>query len=130
MFCALGKNDQKIYVVPSQKLVVVRFGDASGTPQLALSGFDNVVWQKLNQLICSSISFPEIEKANFVLAPNPVNDKLFLHGLNEEATITVYDNLLRKQLEYNVVSALCVGIYIVKIKTKFSVTGYKIIVSR
>lgn len=30
MYSALGKNDQKIYVVPSQNLVVIRMGNAAG----------------------------------------------------------------------------------------------------
>ncbi|MFM7222414.1 MAG: serine hydrolase domain-containing protein [Bacteroidota bacterium] len=51
MYCALGKDDQKVYVVPSQKLVVIRLGESSGTPALALSGFDNELWGKLKLLI-------------------------------------------------------------------------------
>lgn len=50
MFMALGKNDQKIYVVPSKKMVVIRMGDAADTVNLALSDFDNVLWQKINAL--------------------------------------------------------------------------------
>ncbi len=51
MYCALGKNDQKIYVVPSQKLVVIRMGESSGTPALALSGLDNELWGRLRPII-------------------------------------------------------------------------------
>ncbi|NDF98266.1 MAG: class A beta-lactamase-related serine hydrolase [Chitinophagia bacterium] len=51
MYCALGKNDQKIYVVGSQKLVVIRMGESSGTPALALSGFDNELWGRLKTII-------------------------------------------------------------------------------
>lgn len=51
MYCALGKNDQKIYVVPSQKLVVIRIGESSGTPALALSGLDNELWGRLKIII-------------------------------------------------------------------------------
>ncbi len=51
MYCALGKNDQKIYVVPSQQLVVIRMGESSGTPALALSGFDNELWGRLKTII-------------------------------------------------------------------------------
>lgn len=51
MYCALGKNDQKIYVVGSQKLVVIRLGESSGTPALALSGFDNELWGRLKSVI-------------------------------------------------------------------------------
>lgn len=47
MFCALGKNDQKIYVVPSKKLVVIRMGDAADNANLALSDFDTNLWQKI-----------------------------------------------------------------------------------
>lgn len=50
MFCALGKNDQKIYVVPSQKLVVIRMGDSAGNSALALSGFDNELWGKIRMV--------------------------------------------------------------------------------
>jgi len=52
MYCALGKNNQKIYVIPSQKIVIVRFGnEANG--QAAISEFDNNLWQKINQLVCN-----------------------------------------------------------------------------
>ncbi|MGQ0740065.1 MAG: serine hydrolase domain-containing protein [Bacteroidota bacterium] len=51
LFAALGKNDQKLYVVPSQKLVVIRMGDSAGNPQLALSSFDNELWGKLKLVI-------------------------------------------------------------------------------
>lgn len=51
LFAALGKNDQKIYVVPSQKLVVIRMGESSGQVMLALSSFDNELWGKLRTII-------------------------------------------------------------------------------
>ena len=51
MFAALGKNDQKIYVVPSKKLVIIRMGDSADGTNIALSDFDNVLWGKINALI-------------------------------------------------------------------------------
>lgn len=51
MYAALGKNDQKIYVVPSQNLVVIRMGDSAGNVQLAVSSFDNELWGKLKTVI-------------------------------------------------------------------------------
>jgi hypothetical protein len=51
MFAALRKNDQKVYVVPSQKLVVIRMGESAGNVQLAASGFDNELWGKLKPII-------------------------------------------------------------------------------
>jgi CubicO group peptidase (beta-lactamase class C family) len=50
MFMALGKNDQKIYVIPSKKMVVIRMGDAADNVNPALSDFDDVLWQKINAL--------------------------------------------------------------------------------
>ncbi len=51
MYCALGKNDQKIYVVPSKKLVIIRMGDAADTSNFALSDFDETLWEKISAVI-------------------------------------------------------------------------------
>ena len=51
MYAALGKNDQKIYIVPSKKLVIIRMGNATGNPTLTLSSFDNELWGYLKDLI-------------------------------------------------------------------------------
>lgn len=51
MYCALGKNDQKIYIVPSKDLVVIRMGNAAEDDNFALSDFDNALWGKINLLI-------------------------------------------------------------------------------
>jgi hypothetical protein len=50
MYMALGKNDQKIYVIPSKNMVVIRMGDGADNVNLALSDFDNVLWQKISAL--------------------------------------------------------------------------------
>ena len=51
MYMALGKNDQKIYVIPSKKMVVIRMGDAADGSNFALSDFDEILWQKINAVI-------------------------------------------------------------------------------
>jgi len=51
MYAALGKNDQKIYVVPQEKIVIVRMGDAADGSSAALSDFDEVLWEKLSLVI-------------------------------------------------------------------------------
>lgn len=51
MYCALGKNDQKIYVIPSRKIVIIRMGDAADGSNMALSDFDEVLWEKINAVI-------------------------------------------------------------------------------
>jgi len=52
MYMALGKNDQKIYVIPSKKMVVIRMGDVANpaNPTFALSGFDEELWTKISAL--------------------------------------------------------------------------------
>ena len=50
MFMALGKNDQKIYVIPSKKMVIIRMGDSADTANLALSDFDQTLWTKISAL--------------------------------------------------------------------------------
>jgi CubicO group peptidase (beta-lactamase class C family) len=51
MYCALGKDDQKIYVIPSKKLVIIRMGNAADGSNFALSNFDNDLWEKINAVI-------------------------------------------------------------------------------
>lgn len=53
MYAAMGAEDQRIYVIPSKKMVIVRMGNASDplNPSFALSGFDNELWQKINAVI-------------------------------------------------------------------------------
>lgn len=52
MFAALGKNDQKIHVVPSEGLVVVRMGNSSDTTSLVPIVFDMELWSYINALSC------------------------------------------------------------------------------
>ena len=52
MYAAMGANDQRIYVIPDKNMVVVRMGEASDpdNASFALSGFDNILWGKINDL--------------------------------------------------------------------------------
>ncbi|MHA7058160.1 serine hydrolase domain-containing protein [Aquimarina sp. M1] len=50
LIAGLGKDDQKLYVVPSQNLVIVRMGGDTGQTVLGPSSFDNDLWIKLNDL--------------------------------------------------------------------------------
>jgi CubicO group peptidase (beta-lactamase class C family) len=53
MYAAMGAEDNRIYVVPSKNMVVIRMGEASdpSNPTFAISGFDNALWQKINAVI-------------------------------------------------------------------------------
>jgi hypothetical protein len=45
------KNDQKIYIIPSKDLVIVRMGESANTSSFGLSNFDNDLWAKINALV-------------------------------------------------------------------------------
>lgn len=51
LVAGLGKNDQKLYVVPSENLVIVRMGNDTGDALLGPSSFDNALWQRLSEMI-------------------------------------------------------------------------------
>jgi CubicO group peptidase (beta-lactamase class C family) len=51
MYAGLGKNDQKLYIVPSEGLVIIRLGETAGEEQLGPSSFDNELWGFLNDLM-------------------------------------------------------------------------------
>ena len=53
MYAAMGAKDQRIYVIPSKKMAIIRMGDASDpvNPNFAVSGFDNELWGKINAVI-------------------------------------------------------------------------------
>ncbi|NNK72776.1 MAG: serine hydrolase, partial [Flavobacteriaceae bacterium] len=48
LFAGLGFSDQKLYIIPSLDMVVVRLGNAADTSEAGPSGFDNTLWEKLN----------------------------------------------------------------------------------
>lgn len=51
LYAGLGANDKKMYIIPSLKMVVIRLGGAGGTSLLGPSGYDNLLWEKLNAVI-------------------------------------------------------------------------------
>ncbi|MBA4058116.1 MAG: serine hydrolase, partial [Marivirga sp.] len=53
MYAAMGAEDQRIYVIPSKNMVLIRMGNASdpANSNFALSGFDDALWQKINAVI-------------------------------------------------------------------------------
>lgn len=53
LYAAMGAEDQRLYVIPSKKMVIIRMGRASDplNPNFALSGFDEALWTKINAVI-------------------------------------------------------------------------------
>jgi CubicO group peptidase (beta-lactamase class C family) len=82
LFAGLGKDDQKVYIVPSQGLVVVRLGESAGGFNPALSGFDSQLWEKIGDLPCTvSTEDPESPvRAAWRARPNPATSIWYLDG--------------------------------------------------
>ncbi|WP_422091506.1 serine hydrolase domain-containing protein [Tenacibaculum ovolyticum] len=52
MIAAMGKNGQRIYIVPSKNIVIIRMGEATGSGNnFALSSFDTIFWEKFNEVV-------------------------------------------------------------------------------
>lgn len=53
MFAGMGAADQRVYVIPGKKMVVIRMGQAANpdNPDFAVSGFDNALWEKISAVI-------------------------------------------------------------------------------
>jgi CubicO group peptidase (beta-lactamase class C family) len=139
MYCALGKNDQKIYIVPSQNIVIVRQGNTAGGFSLAASSFDNTLWDYINKLTCIT-SINEIEnEVTYLSYPNPVNTELTVeNGKQTIEKISIYDVLgntlftnskLLDEANINIdFSSFSKGVYVLEIENKnHSVSRKKII---
>ena len=87
LYVALGKDDQKIYVVPSLDLVVVRQGaDAVGGSPLGPSTFDNELWIRLMRMFGPTGAAAPLLAPAFTLAPNPAHHAATLSGLPANVT--------------------------------------------
>jgi CubicO group peptidase (beta-lactamase class C family) len=119
-YAALGKNDQKLYVVPSQGLVVIRMGNDASDGPLAISDFDVALWEKISNLSCTTSTEEIVSGNQLTIAPNPVTDYL---QLNSEAPISQLQisNLQGQSWTLPVASTIDLGkfpfgIYFLKVK--------------
>ena len=132
MYAALGKNDQKIYVVPSQNLVVVRFGNAASSSALSITAFDNELWQKINDLNCNLTSTKQITDLTNNIGPNPFYDYINVYNNNQQAHYcltdytgkVIYSGTLINQQNF---SALPMGVYFLKTEDKNKVQQFKLV---
>jgi CubicO group peptidase (beta-lactamase class C family) len=140
MFAALGKNDQKIYVVPSQKMVVVRVGASAYDMAAAFSPFDNELWAYINQLKCDASTgvFDQILQDDFTMYPNPANQilhvftsalpsNIILRNMLGETLLQTKPESTSSQLD---ISSLAQGIYLVEITSEKFKFCQKLIINR
>ncbi len=91
MFAALGKNDQKIYVVPSLNIVVIRMGDSAGEGKEALSSFDTQLWEYLMRVMTTTTAVEEPVSAIATIFPNPGNNVISWESSSAVQQIQIYD---------------------------------------
>jgi hypothetical protein len=128
-WCALGKNDQKIYIVPSEKLVIIRMGQDGGQITGALSSFDNLFWEKLNDVFCFSSAdndHPADKQLN--IFPNPFMDKINVQISDDDLPIKIelfdstgkmiFEGNKIQQVQDDIFTALKSGIYFIKIQNQ------------
>jgi CubicO group peptidase (beta-lactamase class C family) len=90
-WCALGKNDQKLYVSQSTGLVVVRLGNDAGNPGLAPTIFDNLLWGEINKLFCSGIGSAELNLPPTATLFAVAGAQKAILDANEKTTCTIYN---------------------------------------
>ncbi len=74
MYAALGKNDQKIYIVPSMNMVVVRIGESADESKAAASSYDTQLWAKI-MVMLPTTNVEELTETP-IISPNPVQNTL------------------------------------------------------
>jgi CubicO group peptidase (beta-lactamase class C family) len=129
LFCALGKNDQKIYVIPSTKMVIIRVGESPYIND-AFSPYDTLIWSYINKLStgCITTAIETEQRKNipdFKLFPNPANNFISFSGFDNEYNIhftitNLYGQTILENDTQNHsidVSNLASGAYILNVQT-------------
>ncbi len=107
MFMAAGKNDQRIYIDRKNGLVIVRFGNPGDEIAAAISGYDNKLWEKVNDVICNinSVKNQPTLYHDYESLKNYLKNKKFrIFDINGKqfapSTTESLPNLPKKQLYY------------------------------
>lgn len=121
MYAGLGKNDQKLYIIPSMDMVVVRMGDKAINTALALSGFDDELWKRIMDLECLPSALTEETAASLLIYPNPAQDLLYIRNetqtpLNWQVQDVYGQSLLRGTASEVGISTLLPGLYFLSLQ--------------
>lgn len=141
MIAGLGKNDQKLYIIPSQKIVVIRMGDAATDNSPVPVVFDTLLWNELNKYMCTNtVGLPYQTSNNWGVTvwPNPASTQIELTFNNPQLgnqTIHVYNQLgvLVKQFvvsanQTNIdVQDIKAGVYYLEIKGQQAAKMVKVV---
>jgi len=87
LFSGLGKNDQKLYIWPSERIVIIRMGESASDGSLVPVVFDTLLWRELRQFICSPQTGLPNETAystkRINIYPNPVQSQLTIEAFTD-----------------------------------------------
>lgn len=127
MYSAAGKNGQFCCVVPSQNLVLVRMGEATGNDFVPVTYLDDI-WEAFNKLSCQPIGIDDLKyEAKFNVYPNPTSGSVYIElsttQPEEVQLFSLAGQLLLKQqlapgLNQLQVNDLKPGMYIYKLAGK------------
>lgn len=122
MYAALGANDQKIYVVPSQNMVVIRQGNEAYEAAPALSGFDGELWELISNLDCEPLNAHSMNEApeKLIYYPNPSTGMIStdISGVTSLAIYSASGKLLKtfKNPDKSISLDLTPGFYLLQIQ--------------
>lgn len=133
MIAAMGKNGQFINIVPSQKLVYIRMGNAPDGNEVPFL-MNDTLWQKLNLVMCNTnaISQNTDLPENISVYPNPFSNTIQLQNTTGKAyfaLMNMYGEILfeGKNIENEDFSHLSEGIYCLKIIDKQHIQSLKVV---
>lgn len=138
MFCALGKYDQKLYIVPSQNLIVVRMGNSAYNDANAASPFDNELWQEINKLDDCAIAVEKLENTQAQVFPNPAQNFITINSQKAIENLYLYDVLGNLVVQKNpsatqyILDAnnLPAGFYTLKIQIGENIETHKVVIEK
>lgn len=80
MHVGLAKNDQKLYVIPSQNMVIIRMGNPSAGTEPMQVVYDRHMWERIAALPCATSANEALSEPSAPVWPNPASDILHHRG--------------------------------------------------
>ena len=96
LVAAMGKNDQKLYLIPSRNWVVVRMGNNANESAAGPSSYDNQIWEKLSRLTCDKTTAlaPLSHHPEIKVYPNPSHGIIHIDATGANISqVTLYSPL-------------------------------------
>ena len=117
LYMGLGKNDQKLYVIPSQNMVIIRMGNPPTGSEPMQIVYDRQMWELISALPCATSVTETNETDTPATWPNPVIDVIHHRGTSVVIR-TIDGRVVRSETAPSVdISNLPSGVYLVESST-------------